>query len=83
MTETDISTKFITPAIVEAGWDLHTQIKQEYFFTDGRILVRKKMSSRGTKKRVDYLLSYKSNLPLAIIEAKIIIIVLVVECNKL
>lgn len=70
MTETDISTKFITPAIVEAGWDLHTQIKQEYFFTDGRILVRKKMSSRGTKKRVDYLLSYKSNLPLAIIEAK-------------
>lgn len=70
MTETDISTKFITPAIVEAGWNLHTQIKQEYFFTDGRILVRKKMSSRGTKKRVDYLLSYKSNLPLAIIEAK-------------
>ncbi|MBP9563055.1 MAG: DEAD/DEAH box helicase family protein [Acetoanaerobium sp.] len=70
MTETDISTKFITPAIVEAGWDLHTQIKQEYFFTDGRILVRKKLSSRGTKKRVDYLLSYKSNLPLAIIEAK-------------
>ena len=31
MTETDISTKFITLAIVEAGWNLHTQIKQEYF----------------------------------------------------
>lgn len=70
MTETDIRTKYITPAIVEAGWDLHTQMKEEYFFTDGRIMVKKNISKRGKKKKVDYLLSYKANLPLAIIEAK-------------
>lgn len=70
LTETDIRTKYITPAILNAGWDLHTQIREEYFFTDGRIIVRRKMTSRGKKKKVDYLLFYKPNMPIAIIEAK-------------
>jgi len=70
LTETDIRTKFITPAIKNAGWDLQNQMREEYFFTDGRIIVRKKVSTRGKKKKVDYLLFYKPNLPIAIIEAK-------------
>ena len=69
-TETDIRTKYITPAIVKAGWDIKTQLREEYFFTDGRIIVRKKMTTRGKRKKVDYLLFYKSNFPIAIIEAK-------------
>ncbi|NWL25787.1 restriction endonuclease [Paenarthrobacter ureafaciens] len=70
MSETDIRTKFITPAIVQAGWDLHTQIREEVTFTKGRIQVRGQLFSRGEAKRVDYLLSYRRNLPLAIVEAK-------------
>ncbi len=70
LTETDIRTKYITPAIKNAGWDIQNQIREEYAFTDGRIFVRKNISSRGKKKIVDYLLFYKPNLPIAIIEAK-------------
>jgi type I restriction enzyme R subunit len=70
MSEADVRTKFITPAIVAAGWDLHTQIREEVSFTKGRIQVRGKLHSRGKGKRVDYLLSYKKNQPIAVIEAK-------------
>lgn len=70
MSETDIRTKYITPALVRAGWDLHKQIKEEYTFTDGRVIVRKKVATRGKRKRADYILFYKTNLPLAIVEAK-------------
>lgn len=45
--ERDICTKFITPAIVEAGWDVMTQFREEVSFTKGRILVRGRKSSRG------------------------------------
>jgi len=69
-TETDIRTKYITPAIKNAGWDIQNQLREEYYFTDGRIIVRKKLTTRGKPKKVDYLLFYKSNLPIAIIEAK-------------
>jgi type I restriction enzyme R subunit len=55
---------------VSAGWNLDTQVREEVGFTDGRIYVRGKMHTRGTKKRVDYILYYKANIPLAIIEAK-------------
>jgi type I restriction enzyme R subunit len=68
--ETDIRTKYITPAIKNAGWDIQNQLREEYYFTDGRIIVRKKITTRGVAKKVDYLLYYKSNLPIAIIEAK-------------
>ncbi|MEB6549451.1 DEAD/DEAH box helicase family protein [Heyndrickxia sporothermodurans] len=70
LSERDICTKFITPAIEQSGWDIHRQVREEYTFTDGRVIVRGNLTSRGKKKRADYLLSYKPNLPIAIVEAK-------------
>lgn len=70
LSERDICTKFITPAIVKAGWDASTQFLEEVSFTDGKIYVRGKLHSRGTAKRADYILYYKPNIPIAIIEAK-------------
>ena len=68
--ERDICTKRITPAVVQAGWDLQTQIREEVFFTAGRIIVRGKLVTRGRAKRADYILYYKPNIPIAVIEAK-------------
>lgn len=70
LSERDICSKFITPSLVAAGWDLDTQIREEVSFTDGRIYVRGRLHARGAKKRADYILYYKPNIPLAIIEAK-------------
>ena len=70
MTEEDIKVKFITPAIERAGWNTERQVKFEYSFTDGRIIVRGSVIARGKSKRTDYLLYYKANIPIAIIEAK-------------
>lgn len=70
MSEEDIKMKYITPSLESAGWDIKTQISAEYGFTDGRIIVRGSLVTRGKRKRVDYLLSYKTNIPIAIIEAK-------------
>lgn len=70
LSERDICSKFITPALVDAGWDLQKQIREEVTFTDGRIIVRKKLVTRGERKRADYILYYKPNIPIAIIEAK-------------
>ena len=68
--ERDICTKRITPALVAAGWDVETQIREEVSFTRGRIIVRGKLVSRGKGKRADYILSIKPNIRLAVIEAK-------------
>lgn len=68
--ERDICTKYITPALVKAGWDLQTQIREELTFTAGRIIVRGKTVARGQAKRADYILYYKPHFPLAVIEAK-------------
>lgn len=70
LSERDICTQYITPAITGAGWDLHSQIREEVSFTKGRIIVRGKLHARGEQKRADYILYYKSNIPLAVIEAK-------------
>ena len=70
MNETEICQGFITPAIVRAGWDKLTQIRREYSFTAGQVLVRGKVAVRGKQKRADYLLFFESNLPLAVVEAK-------------
>ena len=71
LTETDIRSKFITPALVQsAGWDLHSQILEERYFTNGRVIVRGKTVRRGEAKKADYILYHKPNLPLAVIEAK-------------
>lgn len=69
LTETDIRTKFITPAIL-ASWDVMTQVLEERYFTKGRVIVRGKMTSRGKARKADYILFYKPNLPLAVVEAK-------------
>lgn len=71
LTERDICTKFITPAIVEtAGWDRDTQLREELSLTKGKVIVRGKLHSRGISKRADYVLYHKTNIPLAVIEAK-------------
>lgn len=70
LSERDICTKFITPAIEKAGWDIHTQMREEVTFTAGRIIVRGRLHTRGKRRRADYLLSYHKNQPIAVIEAK-------------
>ena len=69
LSEEDIKVRYITPAVEQSGWD-KKQIRCEYAFTAGRIILRGNITSRGKQKRADYLLFYKPNLPLAIIEAK-------------
>lgn len=67
LTEADIRTKFITPALVseKAGrWDVMTQVREEVYFTNGRVIVR------GEAKKADYVLYYKPGIALAVIEAK-------------
>jgi type I restriction enzyme R subunit len=70
LSERDICTKFITPAIIKAGWDSQRQLLEEVSFTDGKIYVRGRLTARGARKRADYILYYKPNIPIAIIEAK-------------
>ena len=72
LTEADIRTKFITPALVAPGgrWDLMTQLREEVYFTKGRVIVRGKTVKRGEAKKADYLLYYKPGIPIAVIEAK-------------
>jgi type I restriction enzyme R subunit len=69
LSEADIKEKFITPAIINSGWDEHTQIIREYSITAGRIWVKGKLTARGKKLFADYVL-YISGIPSAIIEAK-------------
>jgi len=71
LSERDICTKYITPAITNAGWNNHPHhFREEVYFTAGRIKVRGKLVSRGKGKRADYLLYYKPNQPIGVIEAK-------------
>lgn len=73
LTEADICTKFITPALTgekNEKWNVMSQIRQEFYFTNGRVIVHGKTVQRGEAKKADYILSYKTNLPLAVIEAK-------------
>jgi hypothetical protein len=70
LTERDICTKFITAAVNQAGWDAMAQIREQVYFTKGRIIVRGKLVTRGKAKFADYVLYYKPNIPIALIEAK-------------
>ena len=70
LSEADIKAKFITPAILKAGWDEQAQLGREVYFTAGRIYVKGKITARGKRKFADYILFYKPNVPIAIIEAK-------------
>lgn len=70
LSERDICTQFILPAIVKAGWNPEKQIREEVFFTDGRIFVKGHKTARGERKRADFILYLKPNIPIAVIEAK-------------
>ncbi|MDO6620147.1 EcoAI/FtnUII family type I restriction enzme subunit R [Shewanella sp. 6_MG-2023] len=70
LTETDIITKFIMPAITKAGWDDMTQIRQEVKLRDGKVIVRGQLGVRKTVKSADIVLYHKPSMPLAVIEAK-------------
>jgi type I restriction enzyme R subunit len=70
LTERDICTKFILPAVKHAGWDEMLQVREEVYFTKGRIIVRGKLVTRGKAKKADFVLYYKPNIPIALIEAK-------------
>lgn len=70
LTEADIRSKFITPALIDRNWDLMNQLREEVFFTKGRVIVRGKTVRRGEAKKADYILCHKPNIPIAVIEAK-------------
>ena len=72
LTEADIRTKFITPAIVGpvGKWDVMLQVREDVYFTKGRVIVRGKTVRRGDAKRADYVLYYKPGIPIALVEAK-------------
>jgi type I restriction enzyme R subunit len=70
LTERDVCTKFITPALVAAGWDLQSQLREEVTYTAGRVIVRGSQVTRGEARRADYVLYHKPGMPIAVIEAK-------------
>jgi len=70
LSERDICTKYILPALIKAGWDIEKQIREEVFFTNGRIFVKADKAVRGERKRADFILYAKPNIPVAVIEAK-------------
>ncbi len=68
-TEADTCRTFVVPALHTAGWADH-QIAEQHFFTDGRIVVAGEATRRGKRKFADYLLRYRRDLPIAVVEAK-------------
>lgn len=70
LSERDIVTKYIIPAIEKADFNKQSQIREEFSFTNGRIFVKGKKTKRGERKRADILLYYKANIPVAVLEAK-------------
>lgn len=69
LTEADIRLQYIDPALAK-HWDKQTQIRTEITFTAGRVLINGKTVTRGERCRADYILYYKPNIPLAVVEAK-------------
>ena len=69
LSESDIRLQYIDPALAK-HWDKETQIRTEYVFTAGRVEIHGKTIKRGKQCRADYILFYKPNIPLAIVEAK-------------
>lgn len=70
LSEEDIKARYITPAITDVGWDIKKQVRLEYPFTAGRIILRGNVTARGKQKRADYALFYKNNFLIAVVEAK-------------
>ena len=70
LNEEETKLRYITPDIMRAGWDMHSQIRMEYYFTEGRVEVRGARVRRMEGCKADYLLFGRPDLPLAIVEAK-------------
>lgn len=70
LSERDICTQFILPALIKSGWNLEKQIREEVYLTNGRIFVKGNKTARGERKRADFVLYLKPNIPIAVIEAK-------------
>ena len=70
LSERDICTKLIVPALPLAGWDIQQQVREEVTFTMGRVIVRGKLHTRGKGRRADFVLYHGPNRPIAVIEAK-------------
>jgi type I restriction enzyme R subunit len=70
LSENSIYTHYVLPALIKAGWDLQKQIRENVYFTDGRIYVNGDKTRRGVRKFADVILYYKPNIPVAIIEVK-------------
>lgn len=70
LSERDICTKFITPSLEMAGWDIATQVREEFPLTKGRIIVRGKLHTRAQNRRADYVLFHKPNMPIAVYRGK-------------
>ena len=70
LSENSIYTHYVLPSLIKSGWDLQKHIRENVYFTDGRIYVNGKKTKRGEKKFADVILYYKPNIPVAIIEIK-------------
>ena len=70
LSEREICTRYITPAIARSSWDVATQVREEFTLTAGRIIMRGKLHTRAKNKRADYVLFYKPNIPVAVVKAK-------------
>lgn len=72
LSERDVCTKFITPAIAAGGWSTDLQMREEVNLTDGRVVVRgnKAHRDKNSIRRADYVLYYKPGMPIAVVELK-------------
>lgn len=71
MNEADTCRKYVLPKLVAAGWDNEPySFTEQKTFTDGRIILEQKGYKRGKQKRSDYLLRYRRDFPIAVVEAK-------------
>ena len=71
MNEADTCRKYILPKLIAAGWDdAPSSFTEQKTFTDGRIILGKNGYKRGKQKRADYLLRYRRDFPIAVVEAK-------------
>jgi type I restriction enzyme R subunit len=69
LTEADTCRKYVLPKLYAAGWN-DDQISEQRSFTDGRIVVAGNKPTRRPQKRADYLLKYRRDFTLAVVEAK-------------
>ena len=69
--EADTCRKFVVPLLQQAGWDKSPhEINEQRTFTDGRVVIVGGKARRGRRKRADYLLRYRADFPIAVVEAK-------------